>query len=70
MYSTGALDAYDTQSGQSGSGTYNKQGRFLDLDVGPYICYSGERVSRGPTVYEGVIIYNGQAAGLWRGYMQ
>lgn len=70
MYPSGVLDALDTQSGQSGSGTYNKQGRDLDLDVGPYICYSGQRVSRGPTIYEGVIIYNGQVAGFWRGYFQ
>ncbi len=70
MYDTGILDALDTQSGQTGSGTYDKQGKNLDLDVGPYICYSGQRVSRSPTIYEGVIIYNGSVAGLWRGYVQ
>ena len=68
LFNDGTLFAFDTGSGQSGGGTYNKQGRYLDLDVGP--IYSGERVSRGPAVYEGEIIYNGQVSGLWRGYVR
>ena len=70
MYPNGQLDAFDTQSGQSGTGTYNKVGRYLDLDLGPTIMYTGERVSNGPKVYEGVIILHGQPCGLWRGYFR
>lgn len=68
MYPDGSLYSFDTSSGQSGLGTYNKQGKFLDLEVAPGVFYSGERVSRTPRIYVGQIIVNGQVVGLWRGY--
>ena len=66
----GTFFAYDTATGESGYGVYDKRGRNLEITVvnlqtNLVIEYIGRKESRG--VFSGEIVVNGSVAGHWRG---
>lgn len=66
----GTFTVFDTASGASGSGVYDKRGRNLEITIlfpqsSNLVEYIGEKVS--PGVFEGTIYLNGNASGNWRG---
>ena len=70
FYSNGTFDAFDNQSGASGGGIYNKQGKNLEITIVPpgplgTVQYIGRKVAKD--TYEGEIVVDGVQWGNWRG---
>ena len=66
----GTFTAFDTGSGSTGYGVYDKRGRNLEITIlnpnyNRIIQYVGKKVSRG--VFEGEILVDGNVSGHWRG---
>lgn len=66
----GTFTAFDTATGSTGYGVYDKRGRNLEiLIINPQynqiVEYVGSKVSRG--VFAGEILVNGNVSGHWRG---
>jgi hypothetical protein len=66
----GSFTAYDTASGSTGDGVYDKRGRNLEITIinpqyNSIVQYVGSKESRG--VFSGEILVNGNVAGHWRG---
>ena len=73
LYSDGTFDAFDTMSGASGGGIYDKRGGNIEITIvpdGPYgtVQYIGSKV--GPKKFAGEIKVNGVTWGHWRGQIQ
>ena len=73
LYNDGTFDAFDTASGATGGGFYDKRGGQIEITItpdGPWgtVQYVGARV--GPGEFAGEILVNGDVWGHWRGDIQ
>ncbi len=66
----GTFTAYDTATGSTGYGVYDKRGRNLEITIlfpqqGLVVEYVGTKESRG--IFSGEILVGGNVSGHWRG---